>query len=84
LSGSLTLRITYLDSGTNSWTVRWGSLAGSAQTVSKTGSGNWVQKDVTISSAANAFKGDLAAGSDLTLTSNGGSNTTFHMVEILR
>jgi hypothetical protein len=83
LSGSPTIRITYLDSGTSSFTVKWGVAAGSQQTVTKANSGTWVQKNITISSAVSAFNGDLTAGSDLLLTATG-SDTTFHMVEVLR
>lgn len=76
LSGtSPSVNVTYLDSGTGTVTVRWGSASQPCPT--KTNSGNWVTCTKTF--AASALP---TGGNDIVLTSNDG--TTFHMVEVMR
>jgi len=78
LSGTVTVRVTYLDVGTNQWTLSW---QGGSLSTTKQNSGQWKQKSISV--PASGLSGSLAASSDLLLSSSG-SDTTFHMVEILR
>jgi chitodextrinase len=76
---SCTLNVTYLNSGTTNFTIKYGTGAGDSNTVTKTNNGNWTQKSLPIS--CSKLQGGLGSGSDIQLTASG-ANTTFHMVEL--
>ncbi len=68
------INVTYLDSGTGTVTVHWGSTT---KTFTKTNSGNWAT--YTTSAPASALP---SSGNDVMLNSS--DTTTFHMVEVIR
>lgn len=79
LTGSIRVNVTFLDTGQGSVSLKWGNTSDKTALFDKGSTpNNWVTKTVTIA------VGDLPeSGNDFTLTTTG-SNTTFHMVEVLR
>jgi hypothetical protein len=75
-----TLRVTYLDSGSGRFTVRWGTAASQAATVAKSGSGAW--KTATFGVPGGAYAGKLAGGADVAVSETGTDATAFAMVEV--
>jgi len=73
------LNVTYLDQGTGSFAVTWGTGADTQQ-VAKTNSGRWMQ--TSIDTPCSEFQGALDSGSDVMLSALGAEDTTFHMVEV--
>jgi hypothetical protein len=81
----VTVRVVYLDEGTGEWALAYDAKDGSwktAQSVQKTGSGQWKEAAVTLNDAAFANRGPHKA--DLALESRDGQDDTFHMIEITR
>lgn len=78
LSGSVNVAVTYLNTGTSSWQLKW---TGGLRTFTKNNGGRWTTQ--TVSVPVSGLKGDLSAGSHLHLVAVGG-DTTFHMVEVER
>jgi hypothetical protein len=68
------IKVTYLDVGAGSWTLRWGTGATDAVAVPKTGTGRW---RVTVVDVPASSIGDI-------MLKTGTSDTTFHMVEVAR
>jgi hypothetical protein len=68
------IKVTYLDVGTDSWTLQWGTAPADAKVISKTGSGRW---RVAVVSVQASDIGDI-------VLSAGTGDTTFHMVEVAR
>jgi hypothetical protein len=79
-AASTTLRVTYLDTGTGRFQVRWGSAAGQVTTVAKTATGAW--RTVAIAVAGSAYAGGLSGGADIAVSEVGSDATDFHMVEV--
>jgi hypothetical protein len=82
---SITLKIIYLDKGTGKFSVRYDSLIDHdkiAATISKTNSGRWVSKSITITNGAFANKG--ARNSDFSLVNEDNEDDVFHMIEIMK
>jgi hypothetical protein len=77
---STALRVTYLDTGTGRFQVRWGTAATQAATVSKTASGTW--KTATFTVPGSAYAGGLAGGADVAVSETGTDATDFAMVEV--
>lgn len=79
LGSNIKVNVTYLDTGAGSVSLKWGTASDKIATFSKgTTPNNWVTRTVTIPVSALP-----TSGNHLTLTT-AGSNTTFHMVEVLR
>ncbi len=80
LAANVTVKVTYLDTGSGSWQLVW--KTGSTRTT-KTNTNKWITKSFTVPKSG--MNNGLAAASDLLLTVSAGSeDTTFHMVEIVR
>jgi hypothetical protein len=77
---STALRVTYLDTGTGRFQVRWGTAATQVATVSKTASGTW--KTATFTVPGSAYAGGLAGGADVAVSETGTDATDFAMVEV--
>jgi hypothetical protein len=74
------LKVTYLDTGTGSFDVNWGTGAGQSATIAKTNTGSWLTTQIPV--AGLEYTGSLADGADVTLTENGTDSTDFQMVEV--
>lgn len=81
LSGSVSVTVTYLDKGTGSWTLQYGTGSDNSFVQKKYNTNTWQQ--TTVSVPVSSLTGNLSGGSDLTLTANG-SDTYFHMIEVDR
>ena len=82
---SITLKIIYLNKGTGKFSIRYDSLIDHdkiAATISKTNSGRWVSKSITITNGAFANKG--ARNSDFSLVNEDNEDDVFHMIEIMK
>jgi hypothetical protein len=82
---SITFKIIYLDKGTGKFSVRYDSLIDHdkiAVTISKTNSGRWVSKSITITNGAFANKGPR--NSDFSLVNEDNEDDVFHMIEIMK
>ena len=82
---SITLKIIYLNKGTGKFSIRYDSLIDHdkiAATISKTNSGRWVSKSITITNGAFANKG--ARNSDFSLVNEDNDDDVFHMIEIMK
>jgi hypothetical protein len=79
-AASTTLRVTYLDTGSGRFQVRWGAAAGQVTTVAKTASGTW--RTVSIPVPGSAYTGGLSGGADIAISEVGSDATAFHMVEV--
>jgi hypothetical protein len=75
-----TLKVTYLDAGTGSFNVNWGTGVGQSQTVKKTNTGTWQTTAIPVDGLE--YTGGLADGADVTVTENGTDSTAFQMVEV--
>lgn len=81
LSYGSEVAVTFLDSGSGTMTVKWGTGELDRRSFTKTGSGQW--RRFVVDLPAGAMAGDLDATADLEI-SVAGSDTTFHMVEVDR
>jgi len=81
----ITLKIIYLDKGTGKFSVRYDSLTDNDKTavsITKTNSGRWVSKSITIEDGAFANKG--LRNSDFSLVNEDNEDDVFHMIEIIK
>ncbi len=82
---AVTVRIVYLDAGRGSWALTYDSTSDPAKrayTVTKTGTGQWKEKVVTLRDASLGDR--LPHGSDLALVNTDDEDDTFHMIELTR
>jgi hypothetical protein len=82
---SITLKITYLDQGTGKFSFRYDSVSIPDKIgimITKTNSGKWVSKSLTIADGEFANKGPL--NSDFSLVNEDNEDDVFHMVEITK
>lgn len=84
LRGKATLRVVYLDRGTDQWSVRYDSPTGvrTAGTVTKTNSNRWREVRWTVPDAR-LQRADRTQG-DVILSDHGDGADIFHLVEVLR
>ncbi|MDX6522781.1 MAG: hypothetical protein QOI17_294, partial [Gaiellales bacterium] len=75
-----TLRVTYLDTGTGSFDVQWGSAPGQTATVTKTDTGAWLTTQIPVPGME--YTGELAGGADIAISEQGTDATDFAMVEL--
>src|SRR5689334_1501383 len=75
-----TLRVTYLDTGTGSFDVSWGTGPGQMVTITKTNTGSWQTTQIPV--AGIDYTGGLAGGADITVSELGSDSTDFQMVEV--
>jgi hypothetical protein len=75
-----TLRVTYLDTGTGSFDVQWGSSPGQTATVTKTDTGTWLTTQIPVPGME--YTGGLAGGADIAISEQGSDATDFAMVEL--
>jgi hypothetical protein len=81
LASSLTtLRVTYLDTGTGSFNVSWGTGPGQTVTITKTNTGSWQTTQIPV--AGIDYTGGLAGGADISVSELGSDSTDFQMVEV--
>jgi hypothetical protein len=81
----ITVKIIYLDRGTGKFSFRYNAASNPDKTavvVTKTNSGRWVSKSITITDVAFANKG--LRNSDLSLVNEDKEDDIFHMIEITR
>ena len=77
---STSLRVTYLDTGTGRFQVRWGTGATQVATVAKSGSGAWQTANFTV--PGSSYAAGLAGGADIAVSETGTDATDFAMVEV--
>jgi hypothetical protein len=75
-----TLHVTYLDSGSGSFQVSWGTGAEQSVTVTKANTGTW--RTAVIPVPGLEYTGALAGGADLAVSELGTDATAFAMVEL--
>jgi hypothetical protein len=75
-----TLRVTYLDTGTGSFDVQWGSGPDQTVTVTKTNTGTWITTQIPVPGME--YTGELAGGADIAISELGTDATDFQMVEL--
>ncbi|HET7427938.1 MAG TPA: hypothetical protein VFJ66_00700 [Gaiellales bacterium] len=75
-----TLHVTYLDTGTGSFQVAWGTGPDQSVTVTKTNTGTWQTADIPVPGLE--YTGALGDGADLAISELGGDATNFAMVEL--
>ena len=83
--GTVSLKIIYLDQGAGKFSIRYDSSSRADKTaamVTKTNSGKWVEKSITIADGAFANKGPR--NSDFSLVNEDDEDDVFHMVEITK
>jgi hypothetical protein len=81
----ITLKLIYLDQGTGNFSVRYDASADPDKTainITKTNSGRWVEKSITIADAAFANKGPR--NSDFSLVNEDDEDDVFHLIEITK
>ncbi len=81
----ITLKLIYLDQGTGKFSVRYNSSADPdkiAVTITKTNSGKWVNKSITIADGEFANQGPLS--SDFSLVNEDEEDDVFHLIEITK
>jgi hypothetical protein len=81
----ITLKLIYLDQGTGKFSVRYDASADPDKTainITKTNSGRWVEKSITIADAAFANKGPR--NSDFSLVNEDDEDDVFHLIEITK
>jgi hypothetical protein len=81
----VTLRVVYLDQGTGAWALKYDAVGDSqktAVTVTKTNTGQWLEKAVTVTDGY--FANRMPNGGDLMLVNPDGEDDTFHMIEVIR
>ena len=79
-SALTTLRVTYLDTGTGSFNVSWGTGPTQTVTITKTNTGSWQTTQMPV--AGIDYTGGLAWGADITVSELGSDSTDFQMVEV--
>jgi Beta-galactosidase len=79
-SVSTSLRVTYLDTGTGRFQVRWGTGATQVATVAKSASGIW--KTATLTVPGSSYSAALPGGADVAVSETGSDATDFAMVEV--
>jgi Bacterial Ig-like domain len=89
----VTFRVVYLDQGTGSFALKYDAVGGAqktAFTVTKTNSGQWKEKTMTVSDGylfnRISVPSSVATGAtaDLMLVNTDAENDTFHMIEVTR
>ena len=83
--GQIILKLIYLDQGTGKFSVRYDSSADpdkTAVTITKTNSGKWVNKSITIADGEFANQGPLS--SDFSLVNEDEEDDVFHLIEITK
>ena len=83
--GPITLKLIYLDQGTGIFSLRYDSSADpdkTAVTITKTNSGRWVNKSITIADGEFANRGPLS--SDFSLVNEDEEDDVFHLIEITK
>ena len=80
VADTTTLHVTYLDTGTGSFQVAWGTGPDQSVTVTKANTGTWQTADIPVPGLE--FTGGLPGGADLTVSELGGDATDFAMVEL--
>ena len=83
--GPITLKLIYLDQGTGKFSLRYDASSDpdkTAVTITKTNSGRWVSKNITIADGEFANKGPL--NSDFSLVNEDDEDDVFHMIEITK
>ena len=81
----ITLKLIYLDQGTGKFSVRYDSSADPdkiAVTITKTNSGQWANKSITIADGVFANQGPLS--SDFSLVNEDEEDDVFHLIEITK
>jgi hypothetical protein len=83
--GPITLKLIYLDQGTGIFSLRYDSSADpdkAAVTITKTNSGRWVNKSITIADGEFTNRGPL--NSDFSLVNEDEEDDVFHLIEITK
>jgi len=83
--GPITLKLIYLDQGTGIFSLRYDSSADpdkTAVTITKTNSGRWVNKSITIADGEFTNRGPLS--SDFSLVNEDEEDDVFHLIEITK
>ena len=81
----VTVRVVYYNNGTGQWALKYDAVGNSqktAYTVTKSNSGTWKEKSVTLNDAY--FGNRCPNNSDLMLTSVDNNDDIFHMIELTR
>ena len=81
----ITLKLIYLDQGSGNFSVRYDASDDPDKTainITKTNSGRWVEKSITIADAAFANKGPR--NSDFSLVNEDDEEDVFHLIEITK
>ena len=81
----ITLKLIYLDQGSGKFSVRYDASDDPDKTainITKTNSGRWVEKSITIADAAFANKGPR--NSDFSLVNEDDEEDVFHLIEITK
>jgi hypothetical protein len=81
----ITLKLIYLDQGSGKFSVRYDSSVDpdkTAVTITKTNSGRWVTKSITIADGEFANRGPLS--SDISLVNEDEEDDVFHLIEITK
>ena len=81
---SFTVKVTYLDQGTDTWKLTYDSTSGEKQAgvVTKANSNSWKTVSFVLGDAR--FGNGIGTQSDLRLNCNGDGDDYFHMVEVQR
>ena len=85
ISTSVTIKIIYLDAGTGKFSFRYDAVTNPDKTaivVTKTNSGKWVSKSITIADGEFANKGPR--NSDFSLVNEDNEDDVFHLIEITK
>ena len=81
----VTVRIVYYDQGAGQWALQYDAVADPKQTafsVTKTNSGTWKEKTITLADASFGNRGPR--GADLMLVNTDAEDDIFHLIELTR
>jgi hypothetical protein len=81
----VTVRVVYYDQGSGTWALQYDAVGNPRKTayvVTKTGSGKWKERTVTLRDAYFGNRG--AHGADLTLVNMDAEDDIFHMIEVTK
>ena len=81
----VTITVIYYDQGTGKWALRYDAVGNSqkmAYTITKSNSGTWKEKSVTLNDAY--FRNRCPNSSDLMLASVDNNDDIFHLIELTR
>jgi hypothetical protein len=81
----VTVRVVYFDQGTGKWSLQYDAVKDAkktAFTVTKTNSGTWKERVVTLNNAQ--FGNGCPGGGDLMLVNEDAEDDIFHMIELTR